>query len=236
MSYLVKKARIGKGFTEDATRFYAASVVLAFEQLHSLMIAYRDLKPENIVLTKKGYGVVVDFGLAKEIDEGQTYTFCGTPDYLAPEIIRGTGHDWAVDYWGLGVFLFEMTNGTAPFYATNQARRTRKILKGFEFVKVPSHFSGGLSDLISNLLMNDQSKRLGRTQNGVQGIINHWWFAGFDWEGFKEQSLEAPIEPIIPADIKTIGKTKAMGSSVFQETTHAPNTDWWPDLKNLEQW
>ena len=93
------------------------------------MIAYRDLKPENLVLDKKGYSILVDFGLAKEIDEGQTFTFCGTPDYLAPEIIRGTGHDWAVDYWELGVFLFELTNGSAPFYATNQARRARKILR-----------------------------------------------------------------------------------------------------------
>mmetsp|Transcript_18491 Transcript_18491/g.40011 ORF Transcript_18491/g.40011 Transcript_18491/m.40011 type:complete len:769 (-) Transcript_18491:75-2381(-) len=235
MTYLVKRARQGKGFTEDITRFYAASVVLAFEQLHPLMIAYRDLKPENIVLTKKGYGVLVDFGLAKEVDEGQTYSFCGTPDYLAPEIIRGTGHDWAVDCWGLGVFLFEMTNGTAPFYATNQARRTRKILKGFEFVKTPSHFSGGLTDLISNLLINDQSKRLGRTQNGIQGIKNHRWFAGFDWEGFEKRSLEAPIQPNIPADIKTIGK-KQLDSNPFQEAAYAPVSDWWPDLKNLEQW
>lgn len=236
MQYLVKRARMGKGFAEDVTRFYAASVVLAFELLHPLMIAYRDLKPENIVLTKKGYGVLVDFGLAKEIDEGQTYTFCGTPDYLAPEIIRGTGHDWAVDYWGLGVFLFEMTNGTAPFYASNQARRTRKILKGFDMVKVPTHFSGGITDLIGCLLTSDVTKRLGRTQNGVQGIINHRWFAGFDWEGFKEQTLEAPIQPSIPADIKTIGKKKLDGNNPFQDATYAPESDWWPDLKNTEQW
>eukprot|EP00585_Thalassiosira_rotula_P002035 CAMPEP_0196143800 /NCGR_PEP_ID=MMETSP0910-20130528/13719_1 /TAXON_ID=49265 /ORGANISM="Thalassiosira rotula, Strain GSO102" /LENGTH=763 /DNA_ID=CAMNT_0041405287 /DNA_START=117 /DNA_END=2408 /DNA_ORIENTATION=- len=235
MTYLVKKARNGKGFAEDVTRFYAASVVLAYEALHSLMIAYRDLKPENIVLTKKGYGVVVDFGLAKEIDEGQTYTFCGTPDYLAPEIIRASGHDWAVDYWGLGVFLFEMTNGTAPFYATNQARRTRKIMKGFEFVRVPAHFSGGLTDLISSLLISDPSKRLGRTLNGVKGIINHRWFAGFDWQGFEEQTIEAPIKVDIPGDIKTLGKHKH-SDNVFQESSYAPESEWWPDLKNLDQW
>ena len=236
MPYLVKQARQSRtpgGFKEDVTRFYAASVVLAFEQLHECMIAYRDLKPENIVLTKKGYGTLVDFGLAKEIDDGQTYTFCGTPDYLAPEIIRGTGHDWAVDYWGLGVFLFEMTNGTAPFYAPNQARRTRKILKGFEYVRVPSHFSGGLTDLISNLLVNDQSKRLGRTQNGVQNIKSHRWFAGFDWDSFGEQTLEAPIQPKLPADIKELGKKKA-ASNAFKDAEFAPDSDWWPDLANQE--
>jgi len=226
MSCMQDKARQGKGFTEDVTRFYAASIVLAFETLHLLMIAYRDLKPENIVLDKKGYGIVVDFGLAKEIVEGQTYTFCGTPDYLAPEIISGAGHDWAVDYWSLGVFLFEMTNGTAPFYAANQTRRVRKIQKGFECVSMPSHFSSGLSDLITNLLVTDQSKRLGRTQNGVQGIINHHWFAGFDWEGFKSKKLQAAIEPKIPEDLKTIGKKDGM-EKLVQEV---PESDWMPSL------
>lgn len=235
MPFLVKKSRTGKGFTEDVTRFYAASVVQAFNQLHKLMIAYRDLKPENIVLTKNGYGVVVDFGLAKEIDEGQTYTFCGTPDYLAPEIIRGTGHDWAVDCWGLGVFLFEMANGTAPFFATNQARRTRKILKGFEFVRVPGHFSGGLTDLISELLTDDQSKRLGRTKRGTQAIINHRWFAGFDWDAFEAKTMEAPIKVNIPEDIKTLGKKPGVDKA-FQEASHAPESDWWPDLENLDEW
>ena len=227
MTYLLPNIRKRKGFTESITRFYAASVVLAFEQLHSLMIAYRDLKPENIVLNKKGYGVVVDFGLAKEIDEGQTYTYCGTPDYMAPEIIRGTGHDWAVDDWTLGIFLFEMTNGTAPFYARNPSIRNRKILKGFENVRIPPHFSPGLTSLITSLLTSDQSKRLGRTQNGVKGIINHRWFAGFDWEAFKEQTLEAPIEVSIPADIKTLGK-KPEGQQTF------PESDWWPDLDNID--
>mmetsp|Transcript_7714 Transcript_7714/g.11571 ORF Transcript_7714/g.11571 Transcript_7714/m.11571 type:complete len:731 (-) Transcript_7714:119-2311(-) len=226
MTYLRKCIRLGGGFSEDVTRFYAATVVRAYEQLHTFMIAYRDLKPENIVLNKNGYGVVVDFGLAKEIDEGQSFTLCGTPDYLAPEIIRGTGHDWAVDYWGLGIFLFEMTHGTAPFYATNQSRRARRILKGFECVRMPSHFSGGLSDIITKLLNGDQSKRFGRTHNGVKDIINHYWFAGFDWERFSEQSMTAPIQPDIPNDIKTLGKKETQ----MKDSDIAIDSDWWPDL------
>lgn len=228
MTYLVKRVRKGGGFTEDITRFYAASVVLAFAELHEYMIAYRDLKPENIVLNKKGYGVVVDFGLAKEIKGGQSFTFCGTPDYLAPEIIRGTGHDWAVDYWGLGIFLFEMTNGTAPFYATNHSRRTRKILKGFEYLKMPTHFSGGLTDIISKLLTSDQSKRFGRTHNGVHDIINHYWFAGFDWDMFKEQSMVVPIEPDVPEDITGIGKKP----NNVPSAKIVKDSDWWPDIDN----
>eukprot|EP00804_Cyclotella_cryptica_P020687 CCRYP_003489-RA/>CCRYP_003489-RA protein AED:0.04 eAED:0.04 QI:38/1/1/1/1/0.8/5/181/732 len=179
MSYLMKRKR----FPESFTRFYAASVLLAFEEMHSLEIAYRDLKPENVVLDKNGFGILVDFGLAKVIDDGHTYTFCGTPDYLAPEVIRGTGHDWAIDYWGLGIFLFELTNGCAPFFATTQLRRTRKILKGYEFVDVPPHFSRGLKDLIAKLLENDPARRLGRAQSGIQAIKKHIFFAGFDWEG-----------------------------------------------------
>jgi len=179
MTYLKQKRR----FAESITRFYAASVLLAFEELHLMMIAYRDLKPENVVLDKDGYGILVDYGLAKEIEDGCTYTLCGTPDYLAPEIIRGTGYDWAVDFWTLGVFLFELTSGRAPFFATNDSRRARKILKGYEFVDVPTYFSRGLKDLIAQLLENNPSRRLGRAQLGIQAIKKHIFFEGFDWEG-----------------------------------------------------
>jgi cGMP-dependent protein kinase len=95
---------------EALTRFYSASVILAYTELYKHRIVYRDLKPENMLLDAKGYCVLVDFGLSKVID-GPTYTFCGTPDYMAPELIRGTGYTWAVDYWALGILLVR----TAPF-------------------------------------------------------------------------------------------------------------------------
>ncbi|KAL7518359.1 hypothetical protein ACHAWX_003197, partial [Stephanocyclus meneghinianus] len=221
MSYLMKRKR----FPESFTRFYAASVLLAFEEMHNLLIAYRDLKPENLVLDKNGFGILVDFGLAKEIDDGHTYTFCGTPDYLAPEVVRGTGHDWAVDYWGLGIFLFELTNGCAPFFATSPLRRTRKILKGYEFVDVPQHFSRGLKDLIAKLLESDPARRLGRTQSGIQAIKKHIFFAGFDWE--------APITPSMPDDIKTLGKPH-LNEDIFAKSTQIPDAHWWPDLDKPE--
>ena len=106
-------------FSEDWSIFYSASVLAAFAHMHERKVAYRDLKPENLVLDNKGYVKIVDFGLAKVIKNEQTYTFCGMPDYLAPEVILSEGHDWAVDYWGLGVLIYEMMEGVALFYAEN---------------------------------------------------------------------------------------------------------------------
>ena len=223
MKHLTKRGK----FNEDTTRFYVASMILAFEILHSMMIAYRDLKPENMVLDRKGYCVLVDFGLAKEIEEGQTFTFCGTPDYLAPEIIRGTGHDWGVDYWGLGVLLFELACGKPPFHASTQMRRTRQILKGYEFVRAPAHFSGGLNSLIEKLLVADQSSRLGRTQNGIQAIKNHRFFAGFDWDGLEAMQIPPPIKPKYPSDIKTLGKPD-------RNNALPPEVNWTPDFDEYE--
>ena len=106
-------------FSERWSLFYSASVLAAFGHMHERKIAYRDLKPENLVLDTFGYVKIVDFGLAKKVKSGQTYTFCGTPDYLAPEVILNEGYDWGVDYWGLGVLIYEMAAGVAPFYAEN---------------------------------------------------------------------------------------------------------------------
>jgi len=219
MDYLGERGK----FTEEVTRFYAASVLVAFSHIHDYSIAYRDLKPENLVLDKKGYCIIVDFGLAKSCEEGQTWTFCGTPDYLAPEVIRGTGHDWGVDYWGMGILLFELTNGTPPFYANDPSRTTKKILRGYSFVKKPSHFNDSLQDLLTRLLTTDQSKRLGRTQGGTAAVMNHRWFAGFDWEGLLQKKIPVPITPSIPKDMKSLGKPDRGGGS-------ASNSDWWPDF------
>lgn len=228
-TYKCKRGR----FLESTARFYAASVLLAFERLHADLIAYRDLKPENIVLDGKGYGVLVDFGLAKQIEDGQTFTHCGTPDYFAPEVIRRTGHDWAVDYWGLGIFLFETVYDRPPFWDTSRTRRVKKILRGIDYVKFPSHFSEAFEDLIRHLLVDDQSKRLGRTQNGIQGIKSHRFFAGFDWEGLVQKRITPPIMPSIPQDLKTLGK--AGGVNPVNDTTVSTSI-WNPDLKSMEGW
>ena len=106
-------------FTEKASKFYGASVLLAFEHMHNKQIIYRDLKPENLLLDSQGFLKVADFGLAK-VCLSRTYTLCGTPDYLAPEIILSKGHDKACDYWALGILIYEMTTGEVPFFAEDQ--------------------------------------------------------------------------------------------------------------------
>ncbi|KAL7529353.1 hypothetical protein ACHAXR_002917 [Thalassiosira sp. AJA248-18] len=169
-------------FNEDWSMFYSASVLAAFAHMHERKVAYRDLKPENLVLDNAGYVKIVDFGLAKVIKGGQTYTFCGTPDYLAPEVILSEGHDWAVDYWGLGVLIYEMMEGVAPFYAENPMDTYRKALSGQ--VHIPDHFTVIVANLIKKLLHTDQSKRLGRTVGGTTAIMCHRWFANFDWVSF----------------------------------------------------
>ena len=189
-------------FPEAWTRFYGATVVTAFQAMHEKKIAYRDLKPENLVLDADGYCYVVDMGLAKKCDKGKTWTFCGTPDYLAPEIIRGKGHDWAVDYWELGVLLYELTHGYPPFYADDPTNTARKIIKGT--YPVPPRFSKPFVDIISRLL-KDQSKRLGRTKGGINEIMEHQWFSGFDWAALMERKMEVPSKPKL-GDLESLGR------------------------------
>ena len=187
---------------EAWTKFYGASVVSAFSCIHEKKIAYRDLKPENLVLDVDGFCHVIDFGLAKHCDKGKTWTFCGTPDYLAPEIIRGKGHDWGVDYWGLGVFFYELTFGYPPFYANDPTNTARKIIKGSFFM--PTGFSKPLADIISKLLV-EQNKRLGRTQGGCSAIMAHHWFSGFDWEALLSRKMEVPHKPKL-GPLENLGK------------------------------
>mmetsp|Transcript_27104 Transcript_27104/g.56432 ORF Transcript_27104/g.56432 Transcript_27104/m.56432 type:complete len:740 (-) Transcript_27104:275-2494(-) len=190
---LFRTLRCEGQFPESWSRFYAASVMLAFCQIHNKKIAYRDLKPENLVMDAEGYLKVVDFGLAKKLEGGKTWTLCGTPDYLAPEVILNEGHDWAVDYWALGVLIYEMTAGTPPFYAEDPMEVYEKILSGH--VSIPSNFSRGLGELVKKLLKTYQSKRLGRTKGGTSSVMKQKWFSGFDWNSLLARELEVPLKP-----------------------------------------
>ena len=190
---------VGKFAPYHAT-FYAGQVCLMFEYLHSRNIVYRDLKPENILIDKTGYLKLTDFGFAK-VCEGRTYTLCGTPEYLAPEILLNKGHGKPVDWWTLGVLLYEMNAGIDPFNDEDPMLIYQKILKGK--VKFPSSFSPNAKSLVKHLLEADLSKRYGNLKNGVDDIKKHRLFKDFDWIACKEKSIKPPYMPKVASSSDT---------------------------------
>lgn len=189
-SYLRRSGRL----SDDASRFYIAQLVLAFAYLHRMNIIYRDLKPENLLIASNGSMKITDFGFAKEVED-RTWTLCGTPEYLAPEVIQSKGHGKAVDWWAMGVLLFEMLAGYPPFFDENPFGIYQKILAGK--VEYPRHFDPKARDLIKKLLVADRSKRLGCLKNGSEDVSRHKYFAKIDWAALYNQEVTAPYVPQI---------------------------------------
>jgi cGMP-dependent protein kinase len=199
-----------RGWFEDSTtRFYIACVVSAFDYLHSHGIIYRDLKPENLLLDKEGYIKMVDFGFSKNVDGGRkTWTFCGTPEYVAPEIILNKGHDRAVDFWSLGILMYELLAGTPPFTASDPMKVYNIILRGFDQIEPPRHINRTAVTLMKRFCRENPSERIGYQKDGINDIKKHRWFQGFDWEGLNARSLTPPIKPAVkgPSDASNFDK------------------------------
>jgi len=187
---IMRRNKSFEGFKWKTARFYVACVVEAFHCMHSHNIIYRDLKPENLVLDSEGYLKITDFGFAKEVKD-KTYTMCGTPDYLAPEILQGLGHDKAVDWWTLGVLTYEIMNSLPPFYDKKQIRTYKKILKGS--VKYPPKFSECVKGFIQSFLMLRPVKRLGMQHNAKNIIERKGFFSGFNYKQLRDRTMKAPI-------------------------------------------
>jgi len=183
-------------FPEIRVKFYAAEIVCAIAHLHSLQIVYRDLKPENILIDMEGHICITDFGLSKEIkpEEG-THTFCGTPEYLAPEVLKGQGHGTAVDWWSLGTLIYEMLTGLPPFYSQNINIMYQKILNGE--LRFPSYVSPDAQSLLEGLLTRDVEKRLGSE------VKKHPFFKDIDWEKLEKREMEPPFKPKVKSDTDT---------------------------------
>nr|XP_054096677.1 LOW QUALITY PROTEIN: cAMP-dependent protein kinase catalytic subunit gamma-like [Callithrix jacchus] len=179
-------------FREPHACFYDTQIVLAFQYLHSLDLIHRNLKPENILIDQQGYLRVTDFGFTKRM-RGSDWTLCGSPKYLAPEIILSKGYNKAVDWWALGVLIYKMAMGFPPFYTNQQIQVFQNIITGK--VRFPSHVSSDLRDLLWNLLQVDLTRCFGNLWNEVSDIKNHKWFATTNWITIYKKKVKAPFIP-----------------------------------------
>jgi len=198
-------------FDERTAKFFAASVIAGFGFMHSKDYVYRDLKPENLLLDDLGFLKITDFGFAKKIS-GKTWTLCGTPEYLAPEIVAGRGHGFGVDWWTCGILIYELLAGYTPFYDRDQMLMYRKIARGkFNF---PSHMSTEARAIVGELLTPQPTARLGVTNGGWKMIKGHNWFKGFDWAALVMRKLKPPIKPTIKSK-KNLSREQAKPPTPF---------------------
>eukprot|EP00421_Protoceratium_reticulatum_P017376 CAMPEP_0168380830 /NCGR_PEP_ID=MMETSP0228-20121227/12563_1 /TAXON_ID=133427 /ORGANISM="Protoceratium reticulatum, Strain CCCM 535 (=CCMP 1889)" /LENGTH=327 /DNA_ID=CAMNT_0008393909 /DNA_START=48 /DNA_END=1031 /DNA_ORIENTATION=+ len=187
-------------FDNDQSCFYAAQIAAIFEYCHSQNIVYRDLKPENILINADGYVKLTDFGFAKVI-EHRTYTLCGTPEYIAPEVLLNKGHGKPVDWWTLGILIYEMIVGYPPFVDEDPMGIYQKILSGK--IVFPKLFDKNAKGLVKKLLTADLGKRYGNLKNGVDDIKQHKWFKDINWNDLLQKKIEAPFKPQVKSESDT---------------------------------
>mmetsp|Transcript_29019 Transcript_29019/g.42369 ORF Transcript_29019/g.42369 Transcript_29019/m.42369 type:complete len:810 (-) Transcript_29019:266-2695(-) len=185
------------GVKESSAKFYAACILKGLAYMHDRHILYRDLKPENVLIDSTGYCVIVDLGFAKVVMD-KTYTLCGTPLYLAPEVILSRGHDKGADYWSLGVLIYEMIFGGTPFFDNHidQITLFKRIVRG-QFMFPPVNSSSESQDLIKRLMEKRPTERLGTFAKGHLDISEHPWFAGIDFNKVQKKEMKAPWVPKI---------------------------------------
>ncbi|KAK9859632.1 hypothetical protein MYU51_013799 [Penicillium brevicompactum] len=196
-TYLRKQRR----FSEETSRFYAAEITMTIEFLHDVHgIAYRDLKPENILLDADGHLKLVDFGFAKQVDNRETYTLCGTPEYLAPEVIQNSGHGLAVDWWALGILIYEFLIGQPPFWDQNPMRIYEQIVEGR--LRFPPNMPPAAQNIVSLLCKTNPTERLGHISGGSTRVKSHPFFQDVIWDDLFYRRVKGPILPRLshPAD------------------------------------
>lgn len=205
-------------------RFYAAEITSALAYLHSMNIVYRDLKPENILLDARGHIILTDFGLCKEnVEFGETTaTFCGTPEYLAPEVLRKQDYGRSVDWWCLGVVTYEMVYSLPPFYSRDVAEMYDNILH--KPLKLRPHISLNARNLLEGLLQKDKSVRLGSGQGDAREIMDHPFFKSIDWEKLYKKGYEPPYNPNVKGDLDLQHFDPEFTREQISETPSPPKT------------
>jgi CRP-like cAMP-binding protein/tRNA A-37 threonylcarbamoyl transferase component Bud32 len=201
--YSLLHTRRTDGVKKNYAVFYAGIILEALDFMHLQNIIYRDLKPENVLLDAEGYCVIVDMGFAKEIKD-KAYTLCGTPLYIAPEVILSKGHNKAADIWSLGILIYEMIFGTTPFYVDgiDQMGLFKSIVRGN--VKFPHRSDKDVVDLVTRMLHRRAAYRLGCLKDGAQDIRDHQFFEGMNFEELNQKKIKAPWTPKLkdPFDTK----------------------------------
>ncbi|KAI9314502.1 kinase-like domain-containing protein [Dichotomocladium elegans] len=182
-------------FSERVARFYIAELVLALGHLHSVGIVYRDLKPENCLLDAEGHVLLTDFGLSKVAVDGKANTFCGTAEYMAPEVLMEMNYDKSVDWWTLGILMFEMLTGDTPFRAANH-KKTMDAIQNKK-LQIPYYVTSEAKDLLNRLLRKNPNTRLGHGDDGTEQVKAHKWFKRVKWSQMEGREVQPPIVPII---------------------------------------
>lgn len=204
-------------FSELRTRFYLAEIILGLEYLHNNNIVYRDLKPENIVLDSNGHIRLTDFGLSKAylpINE-KTHTVCGTPEYLAPEIIKGAEYNKAVDFWSLGAVMYYMLSGAPPHYSKNKAQIFKNVLT--KPVEPILSATNAANELMLCLLKVDPNERL----TNIQELKAHEWFNEINWEEAYEMKLQPPFKPKVKTSVDTSNFDKLFTNEKTDDTVES---------------
>jgi len=213
--------RKARNFTEQRAKFYSIIVAIALGHLHSKKIIYRDLKPENILMEEDGYICLTDFGLAKILEQNeQAHSFCGTPEYLAPEILEEVGHAFPVDWWALGILTYEMIVGFPPFYTGSNGNNNQKMYdlikkKPVFFPDAKKHgiaMSAECKDFITKCLEKNPKNRLG-SHGDIEEILKHPWYADINVKDLLERKIKPEFQPKLSKDALDVSQFDKMFTS-----------------------
>uniref|UniRef100_A0A7R9ZXB3 cGMP-dependent protein kinase n=1 Tax=Pyrodinium bahamense TaxID=73915 RepID=A0A7R9ZXB3_9DINO len=213
--------------TRKQAQFYAGSLVIALEALHLMHIVYRDLKPENLLIDAEGHAKITDFGLSKEgiEDNHSAMTMCGTPEYLAPEILDKRGHGKAVDWYSVGALTFEMLTGLPPYYSKDRQKLFERMKEGK--LEYPDYIKPVAKDFLQRLLERNPDNRLGGGPGGGQEVKDHAFFQGLDWVALEERRIDPPFKPSLAAkdDVKYFDKDVVGQAAVNSEAPGGKGDD-----------